>query len=90
MQDISIRVAADTTYATVESTVSSALERVGAAYLVQYWPVSIYRPDDSTDTTFTFRVVLVADDHTLTQSEATDVMDSIGRQATETLDAVIV
>ncbi|MDO4773511.1 MAG: phenylalanine--tRNA ligase subunit beta [Candidatus Saccharibacteria bacterium] len=86
-QDISLRVHAETTFAAVQTLIDRVI-RQHSDLAIAAQPLSIYQPQDATDTkTLTFRLLFTAQDRTLTDKDAAKVMNAIAAQAEQQLQA---
>ncbi len=88
-QDITLRLSATHSYASVHEVVSRELgANAPDDTHIQLEPVDIYqKPGDTSHKNFTFRVTITATNRTLTDKEATAVLDAIAAGTKAKLDA---
>ena len=89
-KDISIKVPADLEYAKLYLTVSSTLNALDKNYVTSLAPVSIYQSENDETKTISFRIAIVNNDRTLTDSEANEIVKKVAEACTSEHSAVIV
>lgn len=87
-QDISLKHALNIDYADIETVVVAALAEKSGDITTAVQPVSIYQPDDASDSkTTTLHIVFTHNDRTLTDDDITPIVDHITAVAREKIAA---
>ena len=88
-QDITLRIAADKTYAEISSIVHAVLNSVqNDSFDVSCTPIAIYKAADANETSYTFRIRMVSHKQTLSDAEAGTVLNRIAEHAKSELNAI--
>lgn len=84
-QDISLRVGKDVSY---ESVVAVVRDQITASeFQVDVSPLTIYRPENETMTTYSFRLKVTSHERTLRDDEVVALLDQVAQSAKQTIDA---
>lgn len=87
-QDISLKVAADVSYADVLASVRAAMEQVELGDAALTWsPMGIYSPEDASTKTITLRLKVTSFDKTLTDSDVAPLIAAAADEAKRTVGA---
>jgi len=84
-QDLTLKVANDMPFATLERFISGKLSK--SEYETRLHPIGIYQKEDADTKNITFRIILSHKQRTLTKHEATKLIDTISWRAHEQLQA---
>lgn len=87
-RDISLKVASDVSY---EQTFQSLVDALAATQLqTQLSPLGIYRPDGADTKNITFRIVLTAENRTLTSDEVNAIVEDVAGRLSAAIGAEII
>jgi phenylalanyl-tRNA synthetase beta chain len=89
-RDISIKVRENVAYGEVADTLRTVLGRLDDSFTSTLEPISIYKVENATEKTFTFRVSFVRHDRTLRDDEVNEIMDQVSAASAERHQATIV
>lgn len=87
-QDISLKAPSNTSYETIFHTVWAAASEKAGDIALRIQPVSIYQPEDSSDTkTTTLHIEFTSYNKTLTDADLKPIMDHVASVALQTISA---
>lgn len=89
MQDISLRVAADTPYKTIQDAAEAAIASADTGLVLTIEPLTIYQAEaDASHKTITLRLTATSYETTLTDSDVSPLIDAVADAAKAKLGAV--
>ncbi|MBP9667689.1 phenylalanine--tRNA ligase subunit beta [Candidatus Saccharibacteria bacterium] len=89
-QDISLKVASSTHYANVLAAANEATARTDSEMMVEISPVSIYQEHNDTSTkTVSLRIKLTHYKRTLTEKDASALLEAVASRASELVNATV-